>query len=708
MDFIKKITQIYQKEENDSIEHFSHAQKVVSLYSLYHYYNDDVTKLEDIDIALCEVNKNYCSLNAVFMNCTMDFDAVDFLFYLDIADFFDVYNNGFDNYLKNCARIVGDIIYKNITDDNADAIESYNLVAEKVDVNSFFVIKILVDGTLDLEKKFEIQQKVAEFVIKANNFSFEIIFADDIEDEINDVESPKECVSKGFLKLYNQTSGVCYFGEEHSFLTTISAKSLKMNYLQFGTHGLLASNLRFFVVSKKIDPKIIETIRDDKDNFCYYNNGIIVTCDDYKISDDLIELRNFSIVNGGQTTNLIGRTPFDNDFPVVCKVIKNKYVELGKRVDFLSKVAEASNTQKPINAKDLIANKKEQRLLKLQFAEAGMFLKVKRGEKIDLSQYREKWQNASNDEVAQLIYSSVYQMPGSAKNSKSRLLETEKIYNLIFKNSYCNNFFISLQRIKIAFNDYQKYLKKTEAKSSVKFALSKHTNFFILAVISAFYKVFTNDELYNYVKQLSLVDVNNNNEILKRYLSQNDIGNLNFINNKLYHIITKESFNVIFNRMTEDVLIPAYQKFKTNYYSYAYANFCKSDMYYYNFVLPEIVKKIKSEFVNYRSLFEPFFDLNNKAINNIVEINEFSVENNNLTLQEELIALRKKIWKESNGTIEAYEVFTNKQLANIMKVLPKTTIELMTKAYLKKAQVEKYGNQIVELILKYTSVNNLL
>ena len=43
--------------------------------------------------------------------------------------------------------------------------------------------------------------------------------------------------------------------------------------------------------------------------------------------DGELELYNFSIVNGGQTTNLIGRTNFDNDFPIMCKVIKNKYLK---------------------------------------------------------------------------------------------------------------------------------------------------------------------------------------------------------------------------------------------------------------------------------------------------------------------------------------------------------------------------------------------
>ena len=74
------------------------------------------------------------------------------------------------------------------------------------------------------------------------------------------------------------------------------------------------------------------------------------------------------------------------------------------------------------------------------------------------------------------------------------------------------------------------------------------------------------------------------------------------------------------------------------------------------------------------------------------------IESSNMTLQDELIALRKKIWRDSNGSIEPYEVFTNKQLANIMKYLPKNKMDLLVKGSLRKQQVENYGTKILEII----------
>ena len=36
------------------------------------------------------------------------------------------------------------------------------------------------------------------------------------------------------------------------------------------------------------------------------NNGLTIACNEYKVDGKFIKLYDFSIVNGGQTTNLIG------------------------------------------------------------------------------------------------------------------------------------------------------------------------------------------------------------------------------------------------------------------------------------------------------------------------------------------------------------------------------------------------------------------
>jgi hypothetical protein len=98
------------------------------------------------------------------------------------------------------------------------------------------------------------------------------------------------------------------FGDEKSMIVNISAKSLKRIYELYYYRGLFAQNLRYYVKNAKVDANIVESIQSFPDNFWYYNNGIILICDDYIIQDNSILLSNFSIINGGQTTKLIGET----------------------------------------------------------------------------------------------------------------------------------------------------------------------------------------------------------------------------------------------------------------------------------------------------------------------------------------------------------------------------------------------------------------
>ena len=57
---------------------------------------------------------------------------------------------------------------------------------------------------------------------------------------------------------------------------------------------------------------------------------------------------------------------------------------------FLSKVAETSNTQKPIKTRDIIANRIEQKKLQKQMKAVDVYVQIKRGEKINKLQYPEK------------------------------------------------------------------------------------------------------------------------------------------------------------------------------------------------------------------------------------------------------------------------------------------------------------------------------
>lgn len=700
MAYLDRIVDIYKKEENEGISDASlETVKTTALFMFYHYYNADVTKLDELNSQFCYLTGDIADIIAINNNYYED-NTIDFITVLPASVMMNLgkfdFKKIYCDFLKKINEVVADVIVRNKTSKNANILNKFDEF--EVNDNTNFNVIILCNYPVSIENKLWYQKGAGEYAVKNNKIHFQILFEDDILEEVSDVESPKDSVQKGELILLNRS--ISYFGEEKSFLCFISAKSLKENYYLYSTHGLFASNLRYYVKSAKIDSQIINTINDEPENFCYFNNGIIITCDDYKIDDNKIELINFSIVNGGQTTNLIGRTSFENDFGIMCKVIKNKYHTQVEKIDFLSKVAEASNTQKPIKAKDLIANRKEQRLLKIQFQEANIFLQVKRGEKIPKDTYSEPRQNATNDNVAQMIYSLVYQCPGSSKNSKSKLLENEKIYFKLFSPHYNSLMFVSLQHLKVGFNNWVKKLKKIERFGSTKLGLCKNGDLLIVGVTGLIYKLLSNESLFAKLCSYRKSELNNDNDDLHFLISQNDIGRLPLLNNDLINNIGKSTFFDYFEMIFNDILIPSYDAFKKNYPTYSYGNFVKTDSFYYNYIVPTVIYYLK----NNRNTFnyEDIFDFSRST--NVVIDKASSFGFYKPGLEEELKEYRLRTSRDLK--IKPYEIFKNNQMVSIIKYKVRTLDDLKSIAKLSTMQVEKYGESICKIVSKYTDISD--
>lgn len=675
--------------------------KTAALYMFYHYYNADVTKLDEMNNQFCFFTGDIADIIAINYNYYEE-NAIDFITVLPASIMMNLTKINFDSiypdFLKRVNEVVANVICRNYNGKNENIVKKFDEF--DVDEKTTFYITVLCNYPIDAEKKLWYQNLANDYKVKNDSIKFQIFFEDDILEEVSDVEEPKDSVPCGIFKLYDNND-VAYFGEEKSFLGFLSAKSLHDNFLLYSTHGLFASNLRYYVKSAKIDSQINNTITTEPENFCYYNNGVIITCDDYSINENELKLYNFSIVNGGQTTNLIGRATFEKDFAVMCKVIKNKYKNIGEKVDFLSKVAEASNTQKPIKAKDLIANRKEQRLLKIQFEKAGMFLQVKRGEKIPKDIYSQPWQNASNDQVAQMLYSSIYQCPGTAKNTKSKLLENDRIYNKLFKPVYDSMYFVSLQHIKIGFNNWVKKIKKEEKRGSNKLGLAKNADLFTLGIFTLIYKILSNQDLMTILKDIPKSNLNNENDNLKFLLSQNDIGSLNLLSETLLANLGKKSLFDYFEYIFENILIPAYINFNKSYPTYSYGNFVKSDMYYFNYVVPQTIEVIiQQNNFNFNDIYD--FSKSSKVIID----KENSFDEYKPGLEEELLEFRTRTYKSLN--IKPYEVFKNSQLSNMLKFRPKTIEDLRTYAKLTPYQCSNFGEAVCKIINKYSNIDNYM
>lgn len=212
-------------------------------------------------------------------------------------------------------------------------------------------------------------------------------------------------------------------------MVNMSSESLVRMYDKFKDEGLFDLNIRKYIKNKTVDEGIKETLDKERDNFWFYNNGLTIACSEYVLDGNKVKLYDFSIVNGGQTTNRIGNYKGSNNdkFYLPCKIISIK----NNDQKLYSKIAEATNSQKPINPRDLKSNSPEMKMLQRWLGKEGVYLEIKRGEK-----KKRNGRNIKNDELGQLLLSFGYQQPGTARNGKRSIFENKPLYNKLYRVNY--------------------------------------------------------------------------------------------------------------------------------------------------------------------------------------------------------------------------------------------------------------------------------
>lgn len=143
------------------------------------------------------------------------------------------------------------------------------------------------------------------------------------------------------------------------FLAVIPAKTLYNIFDKWGSR-LLEQNVRSFLGATNAANKgMRETIRTAPEKFIAFNNGISATAEDIKLNqkNEITFLKNFQIVNGGQTTATIysaGKKQLDLDnIFVQMKLVVVKDVSDS---EIFIKISEYSNTQSKVQKSDFFSH----------------------------------------------------------------------------------------------------------------------------------------------------------------------------------------------------------------------------------------------------------------------------------------------------------------------------------------------------------------
>ena len=442
--------------------------------------------------------------------------------------------------------------------------------------NKNITLVLFTNTIFSNEMKEKIDElKKEEFL---SNYNVEVFDKNDIEYKKIVILQEKEFISEDSIELAETKNVLKY--KDNGIIVNIKASSLKKLYNKHSNDGLFSYNLREHISQKNVDNAIEKTIKNEKDNFWFYNNGITIGCEDFYIDGYILKLYNFSIINGAQTTTKIGESNLIDksyDFDLVCKVVKAKS-KLNQESDFIMKISEASNSQKPIKARDLKANAKEQKILQIKCSENKypLAIEIKRGVRPNNYTKVEKWQRVTNEYIGQLILCCILQKPGSARSGKITIFSSEKLYSQIYKRQYdCN---ILYELVKIA-NKYDEF--KTEYANDIDdidlIAACKNGKFTTLAVVFYLYKRFSGI-VSNCLDRNLMEDNIKNTQLTLNYKCDD-------YDKKLYDL-----FKFIIRKITD-----VYDKRKESLKLTSYSNFFKTDKTYQEIILKEFDRSLDED-----------------------------------------------------------------------------------------------------------------
>jgi hypothetical protein len=192
-----------------------------------------------------------------------------------------------------------------------------------------------------------------------------------------------------------QLHGASFVDDDFSFkrvlVGKISVGEIARLFDKYGD-SLLEKNIRRYLGlnSNKVNKAIRDTLLGNKeDNFYFKNNGITMIC--RKFSHNALQRENWNvraediqIINGGQTCKTIQHTIAnhpDKDYSQVFVLVRLYELSISEQdnEDFINEITLATNSQSPVDLRDLRSNDRIQKTLEADVKELGYEYRRKRG-----------------------------------------------------------------------------------------------------------------------------------------------------------------------------------------------------------------------------------------------------------------------------------------------------------------------------------------
>ncbi|MBC5991929.1 AIPR family protein [Pontibacter cellulosilyticus] len=298
-----------------------------------------------------------------------------------------------------------------------------------------FVNKLTKKGKLVINAKLRAVNK--NFFEKSDGDIRALIVNVDVRDLLRIVLDNEEIRSKADLEDYNDLKN--YPIQEDAF----------------------EDNVRVYLKQRsKINRNIKQTaLSDERHRLFYFNNGITITCDNFYYQKSqrspIIEIENIQVVNGSQTIHALYdafESEPDNfdDLDILCRIYQTNNTELS------TKIAEYTNSQNPVNSRDIRSIDYVQQKLEQELKALGYFYERKKNQYYD----QPKNNRLDSEKAGQVLMAFYNKMPSEAKNQK-KIIFAEK-YDDVFNDD------INAEKLLIPYKLFERIEKiKAEKKETL-------------------------------------------------------------------------------------------------------------------------------------------------------------------------------------------------------------------------------------------------
>ncbi len=219
-----------------------------------------------------------------------------------------------------------------------------------------------------------------------------------------------------------------------------------------GRNILYGQNLRESLnKASKTFESMFDTINNEPNLFLFYNNGITIISSYFNEEKGKIIIKDFSIINGAQTTSTLGAYLRDaeiNNEQDKIEKLKNVFVltkiyQINSQLKNSEHISENikifNNTQTPLSSRDMVSIRKEQVALQEKLflgAAPNIFVYIKKGETFPVHPKTLPHQRVTNEILAQLALCGFFSEPHTAKDKKTSIFDNDAKDDVLLNSVY--------------------------------------------------------------------------------------------------------------------------------------------------------------------------------------------------------------------------------------------------------------------------------